>query len=274
MRTNEDYENDGDNSQKEPKFLHIVEHKNRIEVYIRDMFGNVRDNQQELIALEKLSEDYDTILLHINSPGGNMYLLTEIINICKKFNNVITIGAGQISSAGAMLWAIGDVRVLMRYTDIMIHREAYSYGHMKSDEHLDHAQHSSRLYSKFMDEIFGGILTKEEIEKAKYTEVYFTPETLIERGVAISYEQFIKQDELTFDYKLISIVDGFAFLKNDDGTLTVVEDIVFGDTMKESELIYLHLVEEEIDEEELEEEYGDGEDHEEDEPEPQYKELT
>lgn len=238
------------NDQQPSKLINIIENRGRIELYLRGIFGDPRDSTNELIALEKLSEEYDTLLIHINSFGGNSSLMTELINIAKKFPNIITIGAGDVASAGAVLWSIGDVRVLTEYTSVMYHRESYFFGG-KTDQHLEYATHNNALYLRMIDELCGHILTPTERDRAKVTEVYFTDTDLIERGAAITYEQFIKFDSIVYDVKPLVMIDGYVFIKNDGGSMTVVEDIELGDTMKESELRYLFLQEAEDEENEV-----------------------
>lgn len=243
-----DEEEETGNTQQSPRLINIIENKGRIELYLRGIFGDPRDSTNELITLEKLSEEYDTLLIHINSFGGNSSLMTELINIAKKFPNIITVGNSDVASAGAILWSIGHVRVLTEYTSVMYHRESYFFGG-KTDQHLDLAIHNNRLYERMIVDLCGHILTPVEQERAKVTEVYFSDEDLIKRGAAISYEQFIKYDNIVYDVKPLVMIDGYAFIKNDDGSMTVVEDIELGDTMKESELRYMFLQEaEEVEE--------------------------
>lgn len=229
----------GGNNQN--KFITIMESNGRVEVYLRGMFGDPIDSTKELIALQKLSEEFDTVVLWINSPGGNVALLVEIMNICKNFNNIITIGSGQIASAGCMLWSIGDVRVLMPHTDIMIHRESYFGGYSKTEEHLEHAKHTDRLYKRLMDELFTDILESHEIERAKLTEVYLTPEDMFDRNVAISYEQYLEYDSIEVTAKHLIVMSGYTFIDNQDGTMTMVDDIELGATAKTSEIQYILL---------------------------------
>jgi ATP-dependent protease ClpP protease subunit len=220
------------------KFISIIENGGRVEVYVR---GSPMESTRELIALQQASENFDTAIVWINSPGGDVSLLVELMNILKNFNNLVTIGTGQIASAGAMLWCIGDVRVLMDYTDFMIHRESYYYGYAKTQEHLEHASHTNRLYTKMIVQLFGGILTEEEIEKAKLTEVFFVPDELIERGVAISYEQFKKYDMIEATVRNLVVMNNITFMDNQDGTMTMLEGIEFGTTAKSSEVQYILL---------------------------------
>jgi ATP-dependent protease ClpP protease subunit len=237
-----------DNDRDEGKFISIVENNGRVELYVRGTFGNPMDSTRELIALQQASEQYDTVVVWINSPGGDVSLLVEMMNILKGFNNIITIGTGQIASAGAMLWSIGDVRVLMDYTDIMIHRESYYYGYAKTQEHFEHASHTNRLYTKMIGELFGDMLSDKEIEKAKLTEVFFVPEDLFERGAAITYEQFKKYDTIEATSRSLVVMDDITFIDNQDGTLTMLEDIQLGSTAKSSEVQYVLLREIELSE--------------------------
>lgn len=238
---NKNNRNNGNNDSGN-NFITIQEIRNRLEVFIKGSFGDPEDYAKELIELENLSDDYDTVYIHINSPGGRIHLLTEMISIFKKFENIITVGSGELASAGAMLWSIGDVRVLRPYTDFMIHRESYGISHLKTKQHADLAEHNQKIYTSLISDLFSDMLTDEEINKMEYTELYLTTDELIERGCAISYEQFLDQDNSDMSISILFVADnGVTFLKNTDGTVSVVEEFETGPSMKECYAKYVVL---------------------------------
>lgn len=171
----------------------VNQNKNRVEASIRGVFPDANQVAGALMTLDELSSQYDTILLNVNSPGGDVATLADIVGVLDRFNTVITVACGMVASAGFLLWAAGDVRVIKNYTSVMAHRESYNYNG-KTTQHIDLSSHWDDLGNRLLNEFLGGILTGEEIEKAKYTEVFLTDVDMIERGVAITWHQFLECD--------------------------------------------------------------------------------
>lgn len=199
------------------------EKHNRIEVHIRGILPSPEDLGEPFTHLYNLAEEFSNCIVYLNTPGGDGNSMIELFSVLRKFKNIVTVGLGEISSAGAMLWCIGNIRVISEYTSVMFHRESYGWGG-KTDQHLDLANHTSKIYSKLCKDIFDGILTDEEVEKTKYTEVYLSADDLIERGVAISWDDFKKYDLEEPQIIQMIMVDDKQYQVMDEENLIYVDD--------------------------------------------------
>lgn len=195
---------------------------NRIELHLRGEFPSPEKVADEIATLYQYSEEYSTLLIYINSPGGHLNTLIELMTATKKFSNVITVGGGEIASAGFILWCSGDIRVIQPYTMVMAHRESYGNSG-KTDQHLSQAEHVDSIGRRIIEEICGSVLTNEEIERCKLTEVYFSDTTLIDRGACISWDQFVENDVTPVEWNMYFTKDGIQYHAT-DGINVMFED--------------------------------------------------
>lgn len=213
-------------NQKDGYSFNVVknENHNRIEIFIRGPVPSIEEVGDQMTAIYHLSSEYDTCLIFLNTPGGSIATLVEFLNVINKFKKVITIASGEVYSAGFIIWVVGDIRVTQKYTSFMCHRESYGYGG-KTDQQLDMANHSNKIYSTMYKDVLSEILTEEEVEKTKYTEIYFTDEDMIERGIAVSWERFIQIDnDEGYEIESLLTVDGKSYKIIDEETLLWLDE--------------------------------------------------
>jgi len=212
----------------------VNENKNRVEVHLRGEFKAPTSFSNEMTTLYQLSSQYDTAVVYINSCGGRTDALVEILSVFGRFQNLITVACGQSMSSGLVLWASGKVRVVQPYTAMMAHRESYAYDG-KTAEQLEFAKFTDRLHTKMVAEYLDDILTDEEKQKILVTEVFLTADDMLERGCAISWEQFCRRDDIELDTVTLTLIDGIEYQINQDGTCICLDDKVEYDLI---ELIY------------------------------------
>lgn len=224
---------------QKPKFLTISVNGDIPELHVRGQFGNPVESSGELAVLMRLAEEYHTIRVYINSEGGRVDMLTELANILRKFTTVITVGGGNIASAGFSLWCIGDVRVIQPHTWIMAHRETYGmYG--KTQHHKDLAEYNDKLYGQMLSDMTSCVLSEEEVEYAKVNELYLEPDELVSRGAAIYWDDYISRSADVDAMTQISLYEfkGKLFMSGSGGTLSPVQEIRLGMPNYSNEFIY------------------------------------
>lgn len=210
----------------------VNESKSRVEVHIRGEILSPQYATKQLGTLYELSERYDTVLYYINTPGGVLSTLTEFLSVNQKFKTVITVGCGCVASAGFSLWASGDIRVTQSNTIFMCHRESFVFAG-KTPQHLEIATFNDQLFSVLSQELFGDILTEQEIEKSKTTEVYVSDKELIRRNTCIDWKKFITRDNLSIQsWTQIEIDNEVYDLDGDiciaaDGSKHLYTDLLF-----------------------------------------------
>lgn len=172
----------------------VNEERKRVEVHLRGELSSPEVNSQELAALYNLADDYKTIIWYINTPGGQFDTLSEILGICDLYDCVITVGAGNVMSAGFMLWCRGDVRVLQPTAICMIHRESYAPPYGKTANHLALAEFNNKVFAPLLDDLCD-MLTPEQRKLAELTEVFISTDELIGNDSAISWSKFTQYDK-------------------------------------------------------------------------------
>jgi ATP-dependent protease ClpP protease subunit len=174
---------------KEPYVLKKYEDYCRLYLY-----GEVvsPDEMQDIfVKLNEYADELDTIEIFINSIGGDLITTIDLMNILERFTTVITINAGEASSAGFFIWAKGNIRLTYKYAMFMAHRE--SYGMIgKTKEHKNYVQKIDKIYGKLYEELFSKILTEDELKLSETTEVWLSAEDIVERGIGLYYDDYLK----------------------------------------------------------------------------------
>jgi len=207
--------------------------KNRVEVHIRGPFLQPHMVSGQIATLYDMANQYDTAVVYINSPGGSIDTLTELLSIFKMFKTLITVAAGRVCSAGFFLWCAGDVRVVQKYSVLMAHRESYRFDG-KTDQHIDVGLFTNKICGSMIEDLCGDILTDKEKELIKTTEVFLSDQDMLDRKKAISWSQFSVRDEYIPEYTTIVTVDDVDYTFVDDEF--VMDDT--GSVYKFAELLY------------------------------------
>lgn len=210
-------------------FITIIEKEDRVQVHLRGSFPTSDMCSKELTELYNLSNKYPTVEVFINSPGGAVCLLTEMLAILNNFDVVVTIAAGTVASAAFMLWSVADIRVIQPYAWMMAHRESWSLGRNKTDAYVDAANYNSRLYSAMLIDCCSETLTDEELEKAKHTEVYIHPDDLIDSGIAMEWEEYLIRSQLRERHDVIIETAGRKFISEGENVREVLNELELGD---------------------------------------------
>lgn len=199
--------------------VYVDEEKQRVVVDINGPIFDQSQHQVELTALRELSSEHNSVIVFINSPGGNLSSTVAMLSYLRLYSQIITVGVGEVCSAGLILWSIGDVRVSAPYTLFMAHRESYGPGVLKTMEHSHKASKIDNICDKLAAETFNILLTDEEIEKCKLTEVYLSHDDIIKRKQAITFEDFMMIDNKPYNAVMMLEIDSVMYQPTDKGTL-------------------------------------------------------
>lgn len=214
----------------------VNEAKSRVEVHIRGPFVPPGMVSKQIATIYEMAEDYNTVAVYINSPGGSADTLTELLSAFSRYETIITIAAGQVASAGFFLWCAGTVRVVQRHTVIMAHRESYDF-HGKTPQHLDAATFNEKLFGSLIDELCGDILTEQEKHSIRTTEVFLTDDDIIEREAGIAWEHFMVRDNNPYERIDTVRIDDVAY-EVSNGMATALTGDCVGYTYILDELVY------------------------------------
>lgn len=87
-----------------------------------------RVEQRVVRSLQYLDKTPGTIWLWISTPGGevsHMFSIYDAVRLCK--NEVVTVGTGEVCSAGALLIVCGDRRYATENCWLMSHADRMTY---------------------------------------------------------------------------------------------------------------------------------------------------
>lgn len=142
-----------------------------------------------LVDLKEANKSKE-IHVWVNSLGGDTTSLVMISQLLEQFEYIVTIGTGEIDSAGFDLWAVGDQRYLFKNSLCMYHGLS-TFAGGKSKQLKNYSQFIES-YSKQLEDYIKAknILTDEEIEKGRLTQVWILGSQLINRGVAIDFSLY------------------------------------------------------------------------------------
>lgn len=196
----------------------VNQRKNRVEVHIRGPFVPPHMVSTQIATLYEMADQYDTVLIYINSPGGSVDTLTELLSAFGRFETIITVAAGRVSSAGFFLWAAGHIRVVQKYTVLMAHRESYRFDG-KTDQHIDFGVFTNKICGSMIEDLCGHLLTDDEKVRIRTTEVFLSDQDMIERNKAITWSQFISRDNVQPEYHTIMTLDGVDYTVEEDSAI-------------------------------------------------------
>lgn len=144
--------------------------------------SGISDHLEELEAIRSADAD-DLILLYFSdAPGGSMGTGQSLINaIMETPAHTVAILEGHNCSLATMIPLLCREVIVTPYTSMMLHSvSGYSHGTMVNQERQ--AMFFSKLYSDFIDDVYDGFLSTEEIQDLKNgLEIYLNSEEIEER---------------------------------------------------------------------------------------------
>jgi ATP-dependent Clp protease protease subunit len=146
-----------------------------------------------VLSQEKGAEDEraEDIKLYISTYGGSaheMFGIYDVMNFCKRFCDIETIGIGKVMSAGTLLLAAGTPgkRKLGKHCQVMIHSvNGGSIGELHSLENeMEQMKNLQDLYIQCLSGETS--MTKRQIQRLinRKVNVYLSSEEAIEKGLA------------------------------------------------------------------------------------------
>jgi len=144
---------------------------------------NYKENYKIIKALQDADPD-DEIHIKISSHGGNFDEFIQFYNAIKpKFNLIHTYIENIAYSAGAMMFLMGDFRIVHEHSAFMAH--TYSYGVVgKRQDLLDNISHTDKTLLKFTNKLYKPYFTKKEIQAMnKGKDFWLSTSEMKKRGI-------------------------------------------------------------------------------------------
>lgn len=201
MSNNEDINNimfpfnKDDNYFKEPVCFKDCD--NHYELIYTGEFESIGRNSTEMTnLLRDLKDGNKDKELHIliSSIGGDVENLILILQQVLQYNHRVTVCCGAALSAGFILWATGHEKYVSPYSELMYHT-IYSGYAGKGVELTTYGTHIERLTSKLMEAVnMADLISEEDMQKGKSTEVWYTGEDFINTGKAKDYSEYVTRE--------------------------------------------------------------------------------
>lgn len=124
----------------------------------------------------------DSIRIYINSPGGDLFTTLQFLRVIGDSEAHITCSVeGACMSAATMIFLHGHSQEVTPHSLFMFHD--YSSGTFgKGGEQYDQIQFERKWSRAFMQEVYAGFLTEEEIESMMHNkDIWMGSEEVVER---------------------------------------------------------------------------------------------
>lgn len=122
------------------------------------------DYYLNMINTIRTAEQHDTILIYLNTPGGNLYTAIQIMAAMKQSRaTIITSLEGQVCSAGTMIFLEGNKSIVHPNSTFMIHNYSHWVGG-KGNEVNSQVKYTESFFTKLANQIYGNFLTEDEIK--------------------------------------------------------------------------------------------------------------
>lgn len=176
------------------KFMDIMKPASPIQGYsiprapdeIFYLYGGIEAEEDyvDMIHTIRYATAEQEIMIHINSPGGNLNVCLAVINAIKQTQaTVYTVVDGEAASAAAMIWAAGHVRMLASpLVILMFHTAATSFFGSKLPEIQGGVDIITTVIEELLDDVASDLLTEEERgDIRKGVDIFFLGSELLER---------------------------------------------------------------------------------------------
>jgi ATP-dependent protease ClpP protease subunit len=181
------------------KYFKQTVHVNIHHFYITDKIAEPA-RYLDMINIIKTAEAHDTIFIYLNTPGGNLSTTVQIMSAMNQCQGtIITSIEGEVCSAGTLIFLSGHKYIVNANSTFMIH----NYSHMvdgKGNEVNTQVKYSEAYFKKLANDIYGGFLTKSEINDVlNGKDMWMESEEIIKRLGGIEFRTVHSKTEEAVD---------------------------------------------------------------------------
>ena len=161
-------------------------------IYTGEFESVGKDSVAVMQVMQDLMNGDKDVELHIliNSVGGDVENLSMVLQQVLQYKHRVTVCCGAAMSAGFLLWACGHEKYVSPYGELMYHT-VYSGYEGKGIELSAYGKHIESLTQKLIEAVnIQDLISKEDMEMGKNTEVWYTGEQFIKCGKAFDYSEY------------------------------------------------------------------------------------
>lgn len=160
---------------------------------------------RDLTQLLDTAEEGDTIIIRINTYGGDIYSMISIINSIQNSRATVVAEVALASSAGSFIALACDDCVSLQFSEWFFH-EMQSYNKGSTSDQMRSLSFRHKTQKHLMEELYKGFMTEEEIEKLCKGEI---------RDWEMDYIEANERLEKWRDYKEMLATEKEDFLENE-----------------------------------------------------------
>ena len=120
----------------------------------------------DMIHILLTASDVDTVIIHINCNGGNLFAGAQIVNAIQASSaHIVSSLEGEASSLATMVFLSGDEFVVHDHSFMMFHN--YSYGSTLSKGHEQEAALLAMkdFFKGMAEKVYAGFITEDELDR-------------------------------------------------------------------------------------------------------------
>lgn len=212
-----------DQNGKERETVKLYFCEDRYELYL---FGNLEssnDNSLYIDIIRGLNTADHSKELHvfINSYGGSIDTLVMFMTAISQFSWVVTIGMGTVMSAGFVLWCMAPERYASPVSNFLHHAwSSFMYGPRSRIEGLANV---NTKRDDILDEYVGvaGVLTPEEMKRAKDADIFLLGDDLLKRGACNHIDDYYTRPKFEIGNHIV--IGEELYIQEKDGTFRKVQ---------------------------------------------------
>lgn len=181
--------------------------------YLIDEIGEP-DKYLDLIHTLKTSESQDTVFIHINSRGGDLYTTVQILAAIQTAQaKVITTLEGQACSAATFIFLAGDCKMVNPNCTFMIHNYSQTTAG-KGNEVVQHIGYMNDYFQRLAKDVYGDFLNDDELERViSGTDLWLHSHEVVDRLKKNDHEFIYTGEDLDLDLEVVTEVDNSGDIK-------------------------------------------------------------
>lgn len=128
--------------------------------------GPIEDEDDYIDLIDALyqGKPTETIVIHLNTPGGRLDITMQILNALKTSDaDVICIADGEVASAGTLILFAAKQIAVQPYSYVMLH-DGSEGTRGKVNENLKQATFTAKLLAKLAKDIYIPFFTEAEVD--------------------------------------------------------------------------------------------------------------
>lgn len=167
--------------------------------YIIDEIGEP-EKYLDMIHTLNTAEPHDTVFIHLNSRGGDLYTTVQILAAMNSTQaRTVTTLEGQACSAATFIFLAGDTKMVNPNCTFMIHNYSQTTAG-KGNEVVQHIGYMNEYFGRLSRDIYKDFLTEEELSTViSGTDLWLHSHEVVQRLSEYGHEFIYTGEDMKID---------------------------------------------------------------------------